>query len=68
VFDPSKVEWKAERATFHELEEALNKFARQGWEMTHMFAPVTKDQGFTLVFKKDPPPKSGASKTMGFPE
>jgi hypothetical protein len=33
---------------------------------------VTKDQGFTLVYKKELPPGNGngrsVSKTMGFPE
>ena len=63
------VEWKAVRATFHELEEQLNELAKEGWELLYMFPPVTKDQGFTLVYKKDPPAggRKRASKTMGFP-
>jgi hypothetical protein len=63
---PSAVEWKAVRATFHELEEQLNALARENWELLYMFAPVTKDQGFTLVYKR-PKPTGRASKTMGFP-
>ena len=67
MIDPSNVDWKAERATFHELEEGLNKWAKQGWDLVYMFAPVTKDQGFTLVYRKEPP-ATAASKTMGFNE
>ncbi len=66
MVDPSKVEWKAARATFHEMDASLNKWAREGWDLVYMFAPITKDQGFTLIYKKLP--QGGVSKTMGFPE
>jgi Domain of unknown function (DUF4177) len=66
MVDTSKVDWKATRATFHELEDSLKKYAKEGWDLVYMFAPVTKDQGFTLVYKKEPQGR-GVSKTMGFP-
>jgi hypothetical protein len=64
--DPSKNEWKAERATFHELQDSLNKYAREGWDLVYMFSPLTKDQGFTLVFRRSAQNSPVVSKTMGF--
>ena len=66
--DPSKVEWRAVRATFHELEKNLNELAQDGWELLYMFAPVTKDQGFTLVCKRPVQDPTAGSRSMGFSE
>ncbi len=65
---PADVEWKATRATFHEMEQTLNELAGEGWDMVYMFAPISKDQGFTLVHKRKPAPKGGASRAMGWSE
>jgi hypothetical protein len=68
VTDPSKIEWRAVRVTFHELEKNLNDLAQGGWELLYMFAPVTKDQGFTLVCKRPAQNPAGGSRSMGFSE
>jgi len=62
-----RMEWKASRATFHEMEELLNQLAADGWELTHIFSPLSKDQGFTLVHKRHPPAGQRPSRTLGFP-
>ncbi len=61
-------EWKATRATFHEMEKTLNDLAGGGWDLVNMFPPLSKDQGFTLVHKREPAPKEGTSRAMGWSE